>query len=275
VPVTLRNDGPMVWRAEGVLRIHLSYHWLSADGATYLVYEGLRTPLPHDVPSGESVTVQALVRAPATAGDYAIEWDLVQESVTWFSQKNRLDPEPQRVSVVGTVAADAPATSVPQPQPLDVEAIANSDTSSVSRAQLWRVALAMFEAHPLTGVGPDGFRNLYGKYAGVEQWNSNIYTNNTYIEMFTNLGLLGGLAFLWLAGLALWRAGRNLLREPLDAAWAAGLGVTAALVAFFLHGVADYFLFSTPMYTIFWFLLGVAVLWPRMAGRPADKPAGE
>ena len=31
---------------------------------------------------------------------------------------------------------------------------------------------------------------------GVPEWNRNIYTNNMYIEMFVNLGLVGGLAFL-------------------------------------------------------------------------------
>jgi O-antigen ligase len=119
----------------------------------------------------------------------------------------------------------------------------------------------MFVAHPVTGVGPDGFRNLYGEYAGVTQWNKNIYTNNTYIEMFTNLGTLGGLAFLWLGGLALWTAFRALLRSPRGPLWLLGLGATASLVAFFVHGVADYFLFSTPLYMVFWFMLSVSGRW--------------
>ena len=55
----------------------------------------------------------------------------------------------------------------------------------------------------------------------------------------------------------LWLALRRLLRGPLDARWAIQLGATAALVAFLFHGFADYFLFSTPMYTVFWFLLAV------------------
>jgi O-antigen ligase len=145
------------------------------------------------------------------------------------------------------------------PPPVDAESI--SDTASVERAQLWRVASAMFLAHPITGVGPDGFRNLYGEYAGVTQWNKNIYTNNTYLEFFTNLGLLGGLAFLWLAALALWNTGRALLTSQRGPIWLLGLGVTASLAAFFTHGVVDYFLFSTPLYLVFWFLLSVSGRW--------------
>jgi len=121
----------------------------------------------------------------------------------------------------------------------------------------------MFLDHPITGVGPDGFRHLYGRYAGKTEWNRNIYTNSTYIEMFTNLGLLGGFAFLWLVGLALWRAARNLLRERVDASWVVALGATAALVAFLVHGFVDYFLFSTPLYIAFWFVMAASVCWTK------------
>jgi hypothetical protein len=79
--------------------------------------------------------------------------------------------------------------------------------------------------------------------------------------MFTNLGLLGGLSFLWLVGLALWRAARNLLHERLDASWLVALGATAALVAFLVHGFVDYFLFSTPLYIAFWFVMAASVCW--------------
>jgi O-antigen ligase len=154
------------------------------------------------------------------------------------------------------------------PPPIDVMSIA--DTTSIERAKLWRVALAMFIDHPITGVGPDGFRNLYGRYAGVKDWKKNIYTNNSYIEMFTNLGLLGGLSFLWLAGLSLWNCGsrildigsnRSALLNRSSSVWFLGVGATASLVAFFAHGMVDYFLFSTPIYVIFWFLLAASARW--------------
>src|SRR5262249_35539576 len=132
----------------------------------------------------------------------------------------------------------------------------------VGREQLWKVAVQMFLKHPIVGVGPDGFRNLYGEYAGVSQWNKNIYTNNTYLEMFTDLGLLGGVAFLWLACLAIWKAAQNVLRAPVGPLWVVGLGACAALIAFFAHGVLDYFLFATPIYVAFWFTMAVAINWP-------------
>ncbi len=266
VPVTLANYGQMTWSANGVLPIHVSYHWLSSTQSLYLVFEGLRTQLPHDVAPGETVSVNAIVQAPPRPGDYRLQWDLVHENVTWFEGKQGMKSELQAYHVGEAVIANnalPPSTSMPPPQTLE----SNTDLASVGRGQLWKVALEMFRARPITGVGPDGFRNLYGKYAGVTEWNKNIYTNNTYLEMFTNLGLLGGLSFLWLAGLALWRSFRPLLQARVGLEWVLGLGATAALVAFFVHGVLDYFLFATPIYVIFWFLMSVAVNWSAITSR--------
>jgi len=252
----------MTWQANGALPVYLSYHWLSDDKKTALVFEGARTPLPYDLEPGESVSVDANLLAPPKPGAYYLQWDLVQERVIWFSNKTGVAGDLTRHVVQESGAASVPThPKVPpsdMPAPVALEQIPATDT--IERTKLWQSALKMFLAHPLTGVGPDGFRNLRGEYEGITSWNHNIFTNNTYIEFFTNLGILGGLAFLWLGGLALWRAGRGVLRGPLDARWAIGLGVGASLVAFFFHGFLDYFLFSTPLYVIFWLLLGVATV---------------
>ena len=260
VPLTVRNDGEMVWPASGLVPVHVSYHWMSETEDVYLVFEGLRSVLPHDVSPGETVSVLAIVQAPPELGNYRLQWDLVHETITWFDRKQGMTSTVESYTIgAPAVAASTQPPPSAMPPPIDVQSI--SDTSSVERSELWRVAWAMFQAHPITGVGPDGFRNLYGEYAGVTQWNRNIYTNNTYIEMFTNLGLLGGLSFLWLATLALWQAGRALLTSQRGPIWLLGLGATASLAAFFTHGVVDYFLFSTPLYMIFWFLLSASGKW--------------
>ncbi len=258
VPVTLRNDGVMIWSANSALPVHLSYHWLSPDKSQYIFYEGARTGLPRDVNPGESVSFDAIVEAPPRAGQYYLEWDLAQEHVTWFTLKKGMVGDMTVYNIAASSASSRPKPRLDIGSPLDVASVVASDNSTVERTRLWRVALKMFLAHPLTGVGPDAFRNLYGKYAGVSSWNKNIFTNNMYVEMFANLGILGGLAFLWLTGLALWRAARNVLHRPVNPTWVLVLGATASLVAFFFHGFADYFLFATPIYVVFWFLLAVA-----------------
>jgi lysozyme len=42
-------------------------------------------PLPQDVPSGETLTVEFTVTAPAEEGDYVEHFNLVEEDVAWFS----------------------------------------------------------------------------------------------------------------------------------------------------------------------------------------------
>lgn len=273
IPVEVRNDGRMVWPALGVLPVHVSYHWMSATEDTYLVFDGLRTSLPHDVSPGETVSVLAIVQAPPKQGEYRLQWDLVHENVTWFDRKQGMKGDIRAYNITQAQAVGSQQVpSSTMPPPIDVQAIA--DTTSISRTKLWRVAWSMFLAHPITGVGPDGFRNLYGKYAGVTDWNRNIYTNNMYVEMFANLGLLGGMAFLWLMGLAMWHALRDLLKSAVGPVWLFGLGATAALVAFFAHGVVDYFLFSTPIYVIFWFLLAAASRWREAQQATMILPVG-
>jgi len=272
MPVTLSNNGLMTWSAAGVLPVHVSYHWLSSSQNVYLVFEGLRTQLPHDISPGETFLVNAIVQAPPQPGDYRLQWDLVHENVTWFQGKQGVKADVAAYHV-GQADSSSEAQTPPgaMPPPLTLES--TTDYSSVGRGQLWNVAVKMFRAHPIVGVGPDGFRNLYGEYAGVAQWNKNIYTNNTYLEMFTDLGLLGGLAFLWLAGFAICKAARNVLRQPVGPMWVLGLGACAALVAFFAHGVVDYFLFATPIYVAFWFIMAVAINWPAAQVEAAEERA--
>ncbi|HYP41500.1 MAG TPA: O-antigen ligase family protein [Chloroflexia bacterium] len=269
VPVTLRNDGELIWSPERAPLVNLSYHWKSLDKGSYPVFEGVRTRLPHEVQPGQTVTMNAYVKAPSKVGDYYLEWDLVQEDVAWFSVKTGITREPtlhkRAERAVGT--ANAPVPPPVAPPLINAEMFENTDTSTVARGTLWRVAFRMFREHPITGVGPDGFRHLYGKYAGTTDWNSNIYTNSMYVELFTNLGLVGGLAFVLLSGLALWRTVRNILREAVGPLWVVCLGAAAGVVAFYVHGVVDYFLFATPLYFIFWFLLAVSVQWPSLVRR--------
>jgi hypothetical protein len=78
--VTLANAGTVPWRG-GIL---LGYHWLDARDNP-IVWDGERSPLPVVAP-GESVTVEARVRAPMPPGRYRLALDLVAEHRAWFSE---------------------------------------------------------------------------------------------------------------------------------------------------------------------------------------------
>lgn len=83
VPVTIQNTGDLGWPMGGANPVSLSYHW---DGPEP-VWDGARTPIPRDLGPSESATIAATLRAPSTPGVYRLQWDLVHEHVTWFSQQ--------------------------------------------------------------------------------------------------------------------------------------------------------------------------------------------
>lgn len=85
VPVTIANTGSMAWLPG--MNVNLAYHLWTSGGATF-VWDGLRTTLPSAVNPGQSLTVNATVKTPATAGTYTLGFDLVQEGTTWFSGQN-------------------------------------------------------------------------------------------------------------------------------------------------------------------------------------------
>jgi hypothetical protein len=85
VDVTLTNTGTTTWNPGGNRPYELSYHWLS--GATVVVQDGLRTPLTASVLPGATITLHADVQAPPTSGTYTLKWDMLHETVGYFSEK--------------------------------------------------------------------------------------------------------------------------------------------------------------------------------------------
>jgi hypothetical protein len=92
------SDRVWPWGWEGRPEIRISYRW-AGDG-----WESLRTPLPADLPPGESLVVPAVVLPPDEPGSRTLELDLVHEHVRWFEQPVRLEVEVRarrRVAVAG------------------------------------------------------------------------------------------------------------------------------------------------------------------------------
>jgi hypothetical protein len=82
--VRVTNTGTLIWQATGNFR--LSYHWYQ-DNAP-IVFEGVRTFLPSvEIAPGQSMLIEATVKAPPAPGTYTLKWDMVHEDITWFSWK--------------------------------------------------------------------------------------------------------------------------------------------------------------------------------------------
>jgi hypothetical protein len=259
VTVGLHNAGTLAWPQFGVRSVRLAYHWQPHDRVqTNVDYEGLRNYLPADVPPGGDAQVVATVWSPRTGGRYTLQWDLVQEDVTWFSDYG--NPMPG-----GNVVVEGPSDPA--------TGIAHTPTraASPSRLALWRAATVLWREHPLLGVGPDNYRRRYEAVLspapnGQPYTDTRLHANSLYFETLADLGLLGVVAIASLA-VALWRVVRDGARDGSVAA--VGCGVAAG--AFFVHGALDYFFEFTPLFGLFWLLLALAA---SAAERPSREPEG-
>ena len=253
VSVRLANIGERVWSPAGAYPFALSYHLSQADG-TPVTYDGPRTPLPRDLAPGGTLEVQAQLLAPRTPGNYIVEWDGVQEQVTWFSWAG--SPVGVTFLKVGDSAnpsdsaMDAPATAAPHGLP----------PPPTPRLAQWQTALRMAFARPLLGVGPDNFRWAYGEYAEVPTWDTGGHANSVYFEFLADTGVPGLGVFIFMA----FRLVRNALRfvvraeRGIDPVWIWRLAFAASLCVWFIHGFLDYFYEPLPTNLAFWLLAGLS-----------------
>jgi hypothetical protein len=102
-----------------------------------------------------------------------------------------------------------------------------SDFSSAGRHDFWRVAVDAFEEKPLLGHGAGSYQFAWDRLRSINL--TVIDAHSLYLEMFAELGLVGGLivlalmgGLLWI-GLSAWRAASGERREAYAALFAAML----------------------------------------------------
>jgi O-antigen ligase len=248
--VRVSNVGKLTWGSKGKKPFHLSYRWfrLSLDSVVQpFALEGERTRLDDPLKPGETLDVVVTVRAPEEPGSYVLIWDMVHERTTWFSDKVGLGV-PVNVVVGGVKAAVRTA-------PDDIRRDIAERSWRPGRAELWGIALSLFRAHPLLGVGPDNFRWLYGPVSGHPVWDTRVFSNSLYLELLATVGLAGFLAFALLMARAL----SGLRRRVSSGPWSLEASTLAAsLVGFLVHGLFDYLLAFTPIYLAVFILLGAS-----------------
>jgi hypothetical protein len=250
VPLTIRNQGRIAWRAKGRQAVEVTYHWLDASAEKILIWDGARSAIPSNVEPGATLKFEPWIRAPGKPGKYTLQWDMVQENMTWFSVMG-----PSKSVVEVTVLPSATGEIVPDDfPPIDLPL-----PSQPARVDLWRAAVHMGLQNPLFGVGPDNFRRLYGSYLGLKRFDDRIYANDLYFELFATVGLIGLSAFLTFLVAVFLKIRTAWCRatQGEDKLVLAGIGI--ALAVYCIHGLVDYFLPFTPTYGLFWMLAGMAV----------------
>ena len=138
---------------------------------------------------------------------------------------------------------------------------AESSLESLSiRQEIWVRGWFAVQDFPLTGMGMNTFRRvvpvLYPFFAlsGVEDIS---HAHNQLLQTALDVGIPGLIAYVgvWLgAVMMLWRSWR-LSGDAWERTWVAGFA--AALLGFFIYGLADAVAFGAKPGFLFWYLLGL------------------
>jgi len=84
----VKNLSDQIWPSgsepDGKYQIRIGNRWRNAEGA---VTEDGRGSLSYDLRPGDEAEVLIVITAPKMPGEYALEFDMVQEQVAWFSDK--------------------------------------------------------------------------------------------------------------------------------------------------------------------------------------------
>ncbi len=178
VRATLQNAGSATWRPlNGGRGVKASYHWLDALGNP-LLWDGVRTELPHEVPPGGEVALDLQVRAVLPPGGYRLSLDLVDERKRWFAEVGSHAPSfalevapriERRLAVVGAdpgvlASQDEPDALVARPE--EAAAVARL-APGIDLAPDWvRLVLdAHQEGYGVVGGSVDAARGLLRRQA--------------------------------------------------------------------------------------------------------------
>lgn len=149
------------------------------------------------------------------------------------------------------------------------QSIYNVQTNQ-DRLTLWSAALNIFRDHPVVGAGPGSFLYLGESYIAPDRYRQHATPHNVVLNIASDMGLAGLLAFLWLLGRAgqaalyLWRRGGAFY-----------VGLVAAVASIFVNDLFGQGFYTTQTGTVMWFGLGLLAAFYEMERASADGDTGE
>ncbi len=130
----------------------------------------------------------------------------------WSLKRSKLDPFSIKLIIISIITAIG-LSFIPGKTPRQqnivkgVESIVNvKQSSALVRLGVWENTLELIKDYPITGVGPDGFSDIYPRYSNIKTETigfSPSYqffeAHNEYLQYAAELGIPGGLMLLLLA----------------------------------------------------------------------------
>jgi O-antigen ligase len=122
------------------------------------------------------------------------------------------------------------------------------DYSGQVRLSQWRETIAMLKDHPVFGAGLSGYPSAMVPYHADTQYEIFQYPHNLVLNIWTELGLLGLIAFALLA----YRIIKSVNLSALEA-----FAVLSAIITMAIHGLVDVPYFKNDLAAMTWLLLAV------------------
>ena len=261
----IRNTGTLAWRSDAEQPTHLAYHWQPASRkASFDDFEGWRTDLPSAIEPGTAFEMWGKARAPGQAGvvraplgprprgGEAGSASAATPPPTWPSRCARAF-KPSRASAGPSRPSGEPAPPCPSaPAGAPRESCGASGRSSASARTTSAAA-----TRPSSRRRPPASRTATPAFTR---------TTGTSRRSPTS-GSPGSRPSRGWRSSSPDRSGASL-----EAGDVAGIGVGLAAALFFVHGALDYFLEFTPLYGLFWLLLGLMSARERARAFPRVPP---
>jgi len=121
----------------------------------------------------------------------------------------------------------------------------NPQNSIIQRLNYWRTAIAVIKDHPILGVGPGNFQEVFLKYKVGFSTNTR-YAHNMLLQTWTETGILGFIALIYLVITFLAKVKSN------------SRYIFLAGLAFLLHNLIDNTYFIPEVGLFWWVLFGLS-----------------
>jgi O-antigen ligase len=133
------------------------------------------------------------------------------------------------------------------------------------RTEFWEGSLRILRDYPITGVGWEGFRKVYPRYRPSEEEKSVSNAHNNFVDVAVDSGLLGLGIFIWLL-VTIYKVGFHIFKELEDGYFKGFVwGFMGSLTAFLIAGLSQYNFGDSEVVMLFYFLLGMVLVIPRIA----------
>ena len=150
----------------------------------------------------------------------------------------------------------------------------SQDASISVRFEMWQAGLQMIRRHPLVGVGPDNVNEVYTLYlpprtSPIVGWHEHLH--NDFMQLAAERGLPCLGAWLWFMVALGWQflRIRKRLKEAGQSTWVADAGF-AGWLAFLIEGFFEFNFGTTPVLTVFLFLISAPFAAERLVTRKGE-----